>query len=407
MLANHMERDAFRAPFLEAYVRDTLFTNQDVRRRELETPVAMLRMDRPEEETALLSGRKPLGRVVVFVPKNSLALTLVKAIAGSFLMGNETWVYFPRQLARTLPIYADLLERQLPGTRVVRNAPSSASFLRQCLKDPTVEAVVIYGDDAWIDTYRPMARTYGKKIIFEGPGNDPMIVLPDAQLQKAVDAAVRAGLNNGGQSCSALERFFVHQSVAPAFVELLAERLRSLRAGPAHHPDTDIGPIQSPVVRQRLEQQLQAAVRAGAKIVCGGTFRQEKESGLPICQPAVLSGCTSTMDIVSQENFGPVFPILTFHDTRTLMPALDATRYGLNAAVFGGYDPALDAYLRQHHRNWYWNATGVCPETLASRFVDGGFRRSGFIWEPAAGDYQVRTGRRWLTVELSHPDAAG
>lgn len=403
VLADRMERDDFRIPFLEAYVQDTGFTCRDVRQRELETPVRMLRMDRPEAETRPLAGRRPLGRVVVFVPRNSLALTLVKAIAASFLMGNDTWVYLPRQLVRTQAIYTDLLERHLPGTRVVRGAPSSAAFLRQCLKDPTVHAIVIYGDDAWIDSYYPMARSHGKKLIFEGPGNDPLVVLADASLPAAVDAAVRAGLNNGGQSCSALERFFVHASIAPAFTEHLRERLRHLRLGPARHPDTDIGPIQSPAVRQRLQRQVQAAVNNGARLVCGGTFLQDDHSGLPICPPTVLDNCTPSMEIVAEENFGPVFPILRFRDARELVPALDATRFGLNASVYGGYDPALDAYLRQCHRNWYWNATSVCPDTLASRFVDGGFRRSGFIWEMADGDYRTRTGRRWLSQELSRP----
>jgi acyl-CoA reductase-like NAD-dependent aldehyde dehydrogenase len=106
-LADYLLTDEFSSKFLDAYIRDTAFVKKNVIKRELHSPSALLRIKREEE--SLLDDRLPLGGVAVMIPKNSIGLTLAKAIASSFLMGNQTLIYFPSQLKETAPVYAEAL----------------------------------------------------------------------------------------------------------------------------------------------------------------------------------------------------------------------------------------------------------------------------------------------------------
>ncbi len=404
-LATALESPPFAAAFVDAYIRDTGFTWREVWAREIATPARLLRLQ--AEQTAGETGRLPVGQVAVMMPKNSLGLTLAKAVASAYLAGNTTVVYLPRQLTASAPLYASLLREQLGSTQVrIAHGDAGARFLEMQLAQPACAAVVIYGDDTWIETYVPLARAHGKKLIFEGPGNDPLIVWPGADLDQAVDGAVRGGLNNGGQSCSALERFFVHVELYEDFTRRLIDRLAALRLGSPFDPATAVGPLASPRVWGRLHAQLRASVARGARVRWGGSSLFEPVTGRPLLQPAVLTGCRPDMPVVRDETFGPVFPLLAFAEADGLLAALDATAYGLNTAAHGPLPPAVQDYLLATHRNVYWDSTAVCPHNLPTRLTDGGYRRSGLLWDfwPGADPRDApRSGRRHLFTELSHP----
>lgn len=404
-LATALESPPFAAAFVDAYIRDTGFTWREVWAREIATPARLLRLQ--AEQTAGETGRLPVGQVAVMMPKNSLGLTLAKAVASAYLAGNTTVVYLPRQLTASAPLYASLLREQLGSTQVrIAHGDAGARFLEMQLAQPACAAVVIYGDDTWIETYVPLGRAHGKKLIFEGPGNDPLIVWPGADLDQAVDGAVRGGLNNGGQSCSALERFFVHVELYEDFTRRLIDRLAALRLGSPFDPATAVGPLASPRVWGRLHAQLRASVARGARVRWGGSSLFEPVTGRPLLQPAVLTGCRPDMPVVRDETFGPVFPLLAFAEADGLLAALDATAYGLNTAAHGPLPPAVQDYLLATHRNVYWDSTAVCPHNLPTRLTDGGYKRSGLLWDfwPGADPRDApRSGRRNLFLELSHP----
>ncbi|NJM76939.1 MAG: aldehyde dehydrogenase [Acaryochloridaceae cyanobacterium RU_4_10] len=109
-----------------------------------------------------------------------------------------------------------------------------------------------------------------------------MIVLPDADLEAAVEGAVTCGLNNGGQSCSALERFFVHHTIADEFTYLLLKRLDQLKLGSPDDPEVDIGPIASLNLARRIQRQIEDAVARGARLLKGGAIVEGIFQGLPI-----------------------------------------------------------------------------------------------------------------------------
>jgi len=399
-LAQKLKSENFTSRFVPAYIHDTAFTHKAVFGREIEVPSKLLTLDRSEEN--LLKDRFPLGKIAVLIPKNSIGLTLAKAIASSYQMGNETIVYFPSSLKETAPIYGDLLAETLDHMTIVNGGISSAAFMRQCLKDPEVKAIVIYGDDSWIDVYRPLAEETGTKIIFEGPGNDPMIVFPDANMNSAALGAIEGGLNNGGQSCSALERYFVHESCYASFAEELTRLLKTLKIGSPTDAQTDIGPVGSKVIFSRMNKQIAESLEMGAVSIYGGNTYTESSTDLPLLEPTVLLQCDITMPIVKDETFGPVFPLIPFSSEEDLLNKLDQTKYGLNASSYGSTPERIREYLERTHRNVYYNSNAASACNLPSRLMDGGFKRSGLIWDFSAEETE-RTGRRILTLELSKP----
>ena len=220
---------AVRKSLLESYGRDTLLLPKDIAVRELEVPARLCSL--PVLAACDIRNAQPCGGVAILMPKNSIGLTIAKAVVGAWLTGNRVVVRFPTQLVHSAPVFSELLRTHLPGIEIVSDC-SGPQFLSNALRDAGIQAVVIYGDDSWIDAYRPLAESTRTRVLFEGPGNDPLIVGADADIDAAVDAAIRGGLMNGGQSCSAFERFFVHRDVHANFVGRLAARVAGMRIGP-------------------------------------------------------------------------------------------------------------------------------------------------------------------------------
>lgn len=399
-LADYMLSDEFSEGFCDAYISDTAFVKKDVYKREILTPASLLKLIREQENYPLQ--RKPLGKVAVLIPKNSLGLTLAKAIASSYLMGNHTIIYFPGQLKETAPIYSRAILKFLDNTEIADSSQSSSQFMRNCLNDPSINAIVIYGDDSWIDAYKDQAEQTKTKIIFEGPGNDPMVVMADADLDAAVSGAIEGGLNNGGQSCSAIERYFIHEDIIEEFTSSLIKRLQILKIGSPGNNETDIGPIASKIIFKRMQRQISDSIQAGAKLRYGGDVFVDEKTGFPIMTPAVLTNCNIHMSLVSDETFGPVFPLISFKSSDNLIPMLDSTNYGLNACIYGTGSDEIINFLKKSHRNFYHNSTSVSPKNLPTRLLDGGYKRSGIIWNFDNG-HTTTTGVRLLTMELSLP----
>jgi acyl-CoA reductase-like NAD-dependent aldehyde dehydrogenase len=388
---------AVRGPLTDAYVADTRLLARDVGSRESIVPARLCALEVLGSD--VLRSCAPIGAVAVMIPKTSVGLSIAKAVVGAYLVGNRVRVRFPAQLARSQPLFADLIRRHLPGVEVVERC-SGPRFLEQSFDDPEVQAVVVYGDDHWIGEWRSRAESSATRVLFEGPGNDPLVVLPGADLEAAVDAALRGGLLNGGQSCSAFERFLVHRSLHDDFVDGLCARLDSLRVGPPEDERSDVGPIASGKLRERLAGQLRDALLGGARVVRGGAFVAvgDREQAM---EPAVLTGCGVGARAWDEENFGPLFPVAAWDSHSDLMATLQAARHGLNAAAFGPCPDELRRWLVSTHRNAYFDATQADPDQLPTRLADGGMLRSAFLWEPTPDGLRERRGRRLLPLELT------
>jgi succinate-semialdehyde dehydrogenase/glutarate-semialdehyde dehydrogenase len=198
--------------------------------------------------------------------------------------------------------------------------------------NPGTQAVAFIGSTT---TGRRVAeRAAGKTLLLEMGGNGPMVILDDADLDAAAEASITSAFLGAGQSCTAGERFLVHEAVHDAFLEkLLAAMERETRLGDPFDPATTLGPLNNERTAQKMDRHVADALERGATLVSGGA----RTEGFPTrlyYQPTVLGGVTEEMLVAREETFGPIVPLTTIRDEAEALRIIDSSPYGLLAAVW-------------------------------------------------------------------------
>jgi len=180
------------------------------------------------------------------------------------------------------------------------------------------------------------ARAAGKTQLLELGGNGPMVILEDADLELATEAALEAAYLCAGQSCTAGERFLVHAKVRAEFTERVVEATRArVRLGDPFDAATTMGPLNNEQTADKFDRHVADAVAHGARICCGG----RRAAGFPtslFAEPTVLDGVQPGMAIEREETFGPVVPIVAVRSADEALKLTNASPFGLTAAVFTG-----------------------------------------------------------------------
>ncbi|MCS6885277.1 MAG: aldehyde dehydrogenase family protein [Acidobacteriota bacterium] len=184
---------------------------------------------------------------------------------------------------------------------------------------------MIYRELANKDKFTPVALELG--------GKDPMIVLEDADLERAAEAAVWGGLVNSGQMCSSVERVYVIDSVADKFTNLVVNKVKTLRQSSDDGPEVDIGAIIFPKQLEIIEEHVQDAIAKGAKVLTGGSRNTDLLPGY-YYKPTVLVDVDHTMKVMTEETFGPVIPIMKVRDEEEAIRLANDSRYGLTASIW-------------------------------------------------------------------------
>jgi acyl-CoA reductase-like NAD-dependent aldehyde dehydrogenase len=170
-------------------------------------------------------------------------------------------------------------------------------------------------------------------VLLELGGKDPMIVLRDADLDRAAKGAAWGGCMMTGQVCMSVERVYVEAPVAEAFTQKLVEEMSRLRTGEnGRDAEIDYGPFTSPRQVEIVERHLDDAKAKGARVLCGGT-RVERPGGIYFA-PTVVTGVDHGMALMTEETFGPVVPVMPVRDADEALRLANETRYGLNASVW-------------------------------------------------------------------------
>jgi lactaldehyde dehydrogenase / glycolaldehyde dehydrogenase len=179
------------------------------------------------------------------------------------------------------------------------------------------------------------AAKHLKEVRLELGGKAPFLVMEDADLDAAVEAAVTARFANAGQVCTCNERTYVHEAVYDRFAEALRERIAALRVGDPTDPNTDIGPKVSAAELDKVHAMVERAAAQGARVelgghrLTGGDFDRGQYYA-----PTLLTGVTQEMDVVHDEIFGPVLPLLKVRDFDEALERANDCRYGLSAYLF-------------------------------------------------------------------------
>ena len=199
-----------------------------------------------------------------------------------------------------------------------------------------------------VSTGQRVAETAARHFIpafLELGGKDPAIVLESADLEHATSAILWGSVANCGQSCQSIERIYVAESIFAPFVDLLVGKAQRLQLS---YPDIESGQI-GPIIAERqasiIAAQLHDAIAKGALIACGGTVK-ELGGGL-WCRPTVLTAVNHTMQLMREETFGPLMPVMTFSSVEEAIHLANDTIYGLSGAIFAGSIEEATAVARQ------------------------------------------------------------
>ena len=171
-------------------------------------------------------------------------------------------------------------------------------------------------------------------VTLELGGKDPMVVLRDANVERAANAAVWGALQNAGQTCISVERVYVEADVYDTFVSKVVEKVSKLRQGPAAGPgEVDVGALTSPEQAELIQEHVRDAVEKGARVETGGKLR---EGAGRFFEPTVLTNVDHSMKIMQEETFGPTLPIMKVADEEEAIRLANDSTMGLDASVFGG-----------------------------------------------------------------------
>ena len=206
-------------------------------------------------------------------------------------------------------------------------------------------------------------------------GKDPMIVLADANLERAANAAVFGGLQNAGQTCISIERVYVEGGAYEPFVAKVVDKVRALRQGPPAGPaQVDIGAVTSPDQLETLEEHVRDAVEKGAKVEVGGR-RRDTAAGT-FFEPTVLTGVDHTMKVMTEETFGPIVPVMRVADEEEAIRLANDSEFGLDSSVFAG-DPRRAERVAQRVQSGAAVVNDALVNYFAMEIPIGGMKQSG------------------------------
>ena len=277
--------------------------------------------------------RVPKGVVGVITPWNWPYTMPAEVIAPALAAGNAV-VWNPARFTSlcSVAMAECLAEAGLPPGVFNLVTGAGADVGDEIASHPAVAAVGFIGSTA--TGHRIAERAAGKDLLLEMGGNGPLVVLDDADLDAAVAATLSACFLNAGQSCTAGERVLVDRSIHDAYVEaLVAAVRREVRLGDPLDGATTMGPLNNERTADKTERQVREAQARGAEVRVGG--ERAPRHGSPLFfEPTVLDRVTDQMAIAREETFGPVVPITAIDGPEEALRIIDASPYGLLAAVF-------------------------------------------------------------------------
>lgn len=358
----------------------------------------MVAPDSPGEH--LLIKKVPYGVVVGIIPWNFPAALFARKVAPAIMAGN-TIVLKPHS---DTPLVALALARLIDDVGlpagVVNVVTGEGRVVGEALvRHPITELVTVTGSVRAGQEILAAAAENITTVSLELGGKAPFIVLGDTDLRTAVAHAVEARLWNCGQVCTCNERTYVHRSLYDEFVEAAAQQVQSLRLGDPTKETSQMGPKINAIEWDKVQGFVDGAVKQGAEVVVGGGRPEGEEFSKGYWYaPTLLTGVRNDMDIVQQEVFGPVLPILPFDDFDEALALANDTPYGLTAYVYtANLHQAMRAVDELQFGEVYINKIG--PEQVQG--FHGGYGLSGMGGDDGHYGYERYHRRKTVYVRYA------
>jgi acyl-CoA reductase-like NAD-dependent aldehyde dehydrogenase len=273
----------------------------------------------------IMTLHEPIG-VGAFISPWNFPTEMIFNIAAALAMGN-TAIWKPSEACPYAPqLVADAFMSVGIPPGVLNVVYGAGDIGERLVTHKDVGLIAFIGSTA---TGQRIAQAAGaKRLLLEMGGNGPLIVMEDADLDKAVEGSALGCFYQAGQVCTASERILVHKSLEAEFARRLAAAAQRLVVGDPMDEKTDMGPLSGPAILEKTIRHVDGAVSGGARVECGGTHDRL------YYQPTVLTGVTPDMEIAREETFGPVAPIITFETPEEALDIANDSPYGLQMAVY-------------------------------------------------------------------------
>lgn len=270
---------------------------------------------------------RPIGAVLAIMPWNFPFWQVFRFAVPALMLGNAGLLkHAPNVQGCAEAIEKLILKAGFPEG-ILQNLPITTGQVESVIADQRVQGVTLTGSEQAGKAVAQQAGAHLKKTVLELGGSNAMVILKDAHLDKAITLAVKARMMNNAQSCIAAKRFIVTGHRAAAFAERLKEKLEKLPMGDPMLENTAVGPLARVDLAEKLEQQVQQSLAAGAKLITGGR-RQEA-----FYEPTILTEVKPGMPAFNEELFGPVAAVISAESEAEAMHLAAATKYGLGLSI--------------------------------------------------------------------------
>ena len=335
----------------------------------------------------------PLGPVLAVMPWNYPFWQVFRFAAPTLMAGNTGLLKHASNVWRSaLNIEEVFREAGFPDG-CFQTLLIGSGAVERIIEDSRVKAVTLTGSGP---AGQSVAATAGKQLkpsLLELGGSDAFLIMPSADLEKALDTAVTARTQNNGQSCIAAKRFFVHADIFDAFKEGFEARFEALKVGAPMSDETDVGPLATGQIRDELAEQVEKSTQAGAKAFYAGAGLPEKGYWF---DPAILYDAPDGSPSADEEMFGPVANVWKVDSLEDAITRANRSIYGLGSAIFTQDEDEMDMAIDHLEAG----ATFINAMTASDpRLPFGGIKQSGYGRELSADGIKAFVNRK--TVYLA------
>jgi len=314
----------------------------------------------------------PIGVLLAIEPWNFPIYQLTRVVAPAIAVGNPVMFKHAGIVPQCAALFEALANEAGAPAGAVTNLYVSSAKVSALIGDARIQGVALTGSEGAGSQVGARASQMLKKSTMELGGSDVFVVLDDADIAKAVQAAVFARLANAGQVCTAAKRFIVQRKVADAFTDAFVQGMRGVPMGDPMAPETLLGPMSSREALEGLAKQVDEAVRYGARVLTGGKIAERP--GL-FYEPTVLAGVEPGNPAYYQEFFGPVAQVFVVEDDDAAVKQANDSLFGLGGTIFSTDIARARALASRIETGMVFINT---PTTSRPQLPFGGVKRSGY-----------------------------
>jgi succinate-semialdehyde dehydrogenase/glutarate-semialdehyde dehydrogenase len=273
---------------------------------------------------------QPMGVVLAIMPWNFPYWQVFRAMAPAVMAGNVMVLKHASNVSGCALAIERLIINAGAPKGLLQTLLIPSSRVEQLIDDPRIAAITLTGSTAAGSKVAEAAGRNLKKVVLELGGSDAYVILADADMDTAIEIAVRGRLVNSGQSCIAAKRFVVDRSVRKEFEKQFTEKMKAATYGNPMDEQSRIGPMARRDLRDQLHEQVLSSVKKGAKLLCGGFIPEGPGAYYP---PTVLTNVKKGMPAYDEELFGPVAAIIEAKDEKDALRIANDTIYGLGGGI--------------------------------------------------------------------------